>query len=421
MDNRLGSVLKLLWSMVHRLWSVKQESSLSIVNKKSNYTAWVEIDLKAIRSNFRAIKKLMRRREVEQRKVKNIPIRTVRTPLILAVVKADAYGHGMIAVAKELVKLGVDFLGVSELEEGIGLRQGGIKEPILILETPLPSMARRLVDYDLMGTLCSYRMALLLNSYAKSVNKKAMVHIKVDTGMGRLGVWHDEAIHLIKKVMRLSHITVQGLYTHFPLADTHQSFTNNQINKMCRIVSDLDQQGLVIPYIHGANSAGAAGYKTRVFNVVRPGLMIYGLYPAKHDESILKLKPAMSVKARVIFVKTVEKGRGISYGHTFKAPKKMITATIAIGYNDGFMRAFSNKADVLIYGKRCRVLGRVTMDQIVVDVTHLKNVTAGMPAVIVGKQKQECISADELARHADTINYEIACSLGNRLPRLYQS
>ena len=220
--------------------------------------------------------------------------------------------------------------------------------------------------------------------------------------------------------MKFSNISVKGLYTHFPLADTNPTFTQNQIDDMYRMVSDLDRMGLVIPYIHGANSMGIAGYKTRVFNMVRPGLMLYGLYSASGYEDVVSLKPAMSVKARVLFVKDVEKGRGISYGHTFKAKQSMKTATIAIGYNDGFMRAFSNKADVLIDGKRCRILGRVTMDQIIVDVTGMKSVRVGTEVVIIGKQKNECISADELAKHADTICYEIVCSLGNRLPRIYK-
>lgn len=390
------------------------------INNKSDYTAWVEVDLKAIRSNFRAIKRLTRQHEIEQRKVQNVSIKNIRTLLILAIVKADAYGHGMLSVANELVALGVDFLGVSELSEGVALRRNGIKKPILVLETPLPATAKQLVDYDLIGTVCTYSMASALNTYAKTVNKKVSIHIKVDTGMGRLGVWYDEAINFVRKIMRLSNISVKGLYTHFPLADTNPVFTKNQIDIMQRMVTDLDEQGLIIPYIHGANSMGITRYKTRVFNVVRPGLILYGLYSVPDCKNIIKLKSAMSVKARVIFVKSVEKGRGVSYGHTFTAKQKMKTATIAIGYNDGFMRAVSNKADVLIDGKRCRILGRVTMDQIVVDVTRVKNVRVGTEAVIIGNQKNECISADELASHADTISYEIVCSLGNRLPRVYK-
>lgn len=385
-----------------------------------DYTAWVETDLKAVRANFRAIKRLAGKRKVEQRVAQRFPAGDIRTPKILSVVKADAYGHGMIPVARELVRLGTDFLGVSEVAEGITLRKNGIKKPILVLEPPLPAEARQMVEHNLIGTVCTYTLALALNTYAKSVNKRADIHIKVDTGMGRLGIWRDEAVDFIKKVMRLPNVSVKGLYTHFPLADTDPEFTRRQIHDMYRLVDDLDRQDLIIPYVHGANSMGITAYKTRIFNVVRPGLMLYGLYPAKGHEDTIRLKPVMSVKARVIFVKTIAKGRGVSYGHTFVAKKAMKVATVAIGYNDGYMRAFSNKADVLIGGKRCRVLGRVTMDQIVVDVTGAGRVRPGTEAVIIGKQKKDRISADELAACADTINYEIVCSLGNRLPRMYK-
>ncbi len=389
-------------------------------HQKHHHTAWVEIDLKAVRHNFRAIRRLTRNNEVEGRVAQNIPVGNIRTPQILSVVKADAYGHGMIPIVKELIELGTDFFGVSELSEGVILRKNGVKKPILVLETPIPWTVNQLVDFDLTGTVCTYSMASALNAYAKSANKKASVHVKVDTGMGRLGVRFDETIGFIKKIMRLPHIAVTGLYTHFPLADTDQDFTQKQIDAISGLVHDLDQQGLIIPYIHGANSMGVIGYKTRVFNLVRPGLMLYGLYPAQGYEQVIPLKPVMSVKARVIFVKTLEKGKGVSYGHTFVSKKAMKTATIAIGYNDGYMRAFSNKADVLIDGKRCRVLGRVTMDQIVVDVTGVSNVRPGSEVVIIGKQKKEVAPADDLAKHADTINYEIVCALGNRLPRVYK-
>ncbi|MEW5894313.1 MAG: alanine racemase [Candidatus Omnitrophota bacterium] len=390
------------------------------VQTKNNYSAWVEVDLGAIRHNFRAIRKLTDQRKVGSR----ISVKKACKdccPQILSVVKADSYGHGMLPAARELVKSGTDFLGVSEVSEGVVLRQNGVKKSVLVLETPLPSALKQIVDYDLIATVCAYGTASALNAYARSLNKKAAVHVKVDTGMGRLGVRYQDACDFIKKISSLSHLDVQGIYTHFPVADTDQEFTVKQIDIMSDIVHQLDREGLIIPYIHGANSIGMTRYDTRIFNVVRPGLMLYGLYPAKGYERVIALKPAMSVKARVIFVKMVEKDRGISYGHTFVSKKNMKVATLSIGYNDGFMRAFSNKADVLIGGKRCKVLGRVTMDQIVVDVTGVENARIGSEAVIIGKQKKEIVSADELAGYANTINYEIVCSLGNRLPRVYKN
>jgi len=386
-----------------------------------HYSAWVEINLAALRSNFRAIKRLTRRQEVEQRRAAHVPAQHIRTPLILPVVKADAYGHGMLAAARELTALGADFLAVSDFREGITLRQNGITLPILVMEPPLPSAACQLLEYDLITTVCSLPSAIALDRCAASREVKARVHIKIDTGMGRLGVWQDEAMDLIDRVMRLEHLDVQGLYTHFPSADTDPKLTQDQIDRMKSLVERLDHRGRVIPYIHGANSMGTAGYPTRIFNVVRPGLMLYGLYPSREAQRIVSLRPVMSVKARVIFVKDVPKGRGISYGQTFVAKKPMRMATISIGYNDGFTRALSNKAEVLIGGRRCRVLGRVTMDQTVVDVTHVPRARIGSEVVVIGRQGREMILADELAAHAGTINYEIVCSLGNRLPRVYKS
>lgn len=389
-------------------------------NDKGGYTAWAEIDLKALRHNFRVIKRLMRGREVERRAACMIPAGHIRTPKILSVVKADAYGHGMIKAAKALDKAGTDFFGVSEFSEGVVLRKNRIKKPVLVLEPPLASFVKPLVDHRLTATVASLDIARALSAYAGSIGKKADIHINVDTGMGRLGIAYDEAEDLIKQVMCLPHLAVTGLYTHFPSADTNRAFTEKQISRMAGLVNRLDRQGLIIPYIHGANSMGATGYQTGVFNLVRLGLILYGLYPSSACRKILTLKPVMSVKSRVIFVKTAVKGSGISYGRTFVADRNMTTATIALGYNDGYFRVFSNKAYVLIRGRRCQVLGRVTMDQIVVDVTGVPNVKAGAEAVIIGEQKRQEISADDLARHAGTINYEIVCALGNRLSRIYK-
>ena len=386
-----------------------------------HYSAWAEIDLKALRLNFRSIKRLTRRREVEQRRAEGLSTKHIRIPLILSVVKADAYGHGMLRAARVLVEEGVDFLGVSEWREGVRLRDNGLQVPVLVLEPPLSGMESDLIKHDLTAAVGDWKTALALNRSAAEAHTRAKIHIKVDTGMGRLGVRKDAALKFITRVMCLEHLDVQGLCTHFPAADTDMKFTRRQIDWTTGLVAELDQRGLVIPFIHGANSMGVAGYPTRVFNVVRPGLMLYGLYPSADCEEMLKLKPVMTVKTRVVCVKEIQKGQSVSYGRTFKAKGPMRTATLAIGYNDGFFRALSNKAEVLIGGQRCRVLGRVTMDQTVVDVTHVPQVRMGSEAVIIGRQGTETICADEPAAHAKTINYEIVCALGNRLPRIYKS
>jgi len=325
-----------------------------------------------------------------------------------------------LKVGKLLNRCGLENFGVSDLAEGILLRKAGIKKTILLFESTLPQLAGRIITNNLIPTVCTLELAKALNRTAAKAHKKINIHIEIDTGMGRLGVWHKEAINFIKEIYPLKNLNIHGLYTHFPVAETDKSFTLSQVIKLSTLVKKLDQQGLVIPFIHAANSMGLAGYKTHVLNLARPGLMVYGLYPHRNLKKRIKLKPAMSVGSTVIYLKEVGKGRSISYGRTFIAKDNMKVATIPIGYNDGYLRQFSNKASVVIEGVRCPVVGRVTMDQIIVDVSKVKNVRIGSLVTILGKQKSKEISADELAGYADTINYEIVCALGNRLPRKYK-
>ena len=375
----------------------------------NKYLTWAEIDLNAIRHNFRVLRKL------------------AGTAKILTVIKADAYGHGMLAVARVLVQEKVDFIGLSNLDEGITLRKAGIKTPALLFETTLAEQAEDIIDYELTPTVCTYELAAALNRYAQKRRRMLDIHVKVDTGMGRLGLWYQEIPAFMNKIRLLRNLRVQGIYTHFPAADIDRSFTRKQIQQFIMLLQQLKADGWQIPYVHAANSMGLAGYGTHLFNLARPGLMLYGLYPRPELEKNISLCPAMSVHSRVIFLKRVEKGRSISYGRTFIAPRPMTVATLPIGYSDGYLRGLSGKADVLIGGKRCPVLGRVTMDQIVVDVSKIKNPRLGMPVVILGRQGKQPggsprgqVCAYELAQLARTINYEIVCSLGSRLPRVYK-
>jgi alanine racemase len=365
------------------------------------YLTWAEIDLNAIRHNFRVLRKLAGKAK------------------ILAVIKADAYGHGMIPVAKVLVREKVDFIGLSNLTEGIALRKAGIKTPVLLFETTLAEQAKGIVDYSLTPTVCTYELAAALNRRARKRGRVVDIHVKVDTGMGRLGIWHEEAIDFIKRLSRLRNVRIQGICTHFPSADTDRAFTRKQIQHLAKIILQLREKGLAIPYVHAANSMGLAGYPNKLLNLSRPGLMLYGLYPHPGLKKKIALRPAMSVHSRIVFLKRIEKGRSISYGRAFIARTSMTVGTIPIGYSDGYLRAFSNKASVLIGGRVCPVLGRVTMDQIVVDVSHVRSPKLGMPVVVLGKQGKHCIRADDLAVMAGTIPYEIVCSLGSRLPRIY--
>ena len=385
----------------------------------NNPLTYAEVDLKALRHNLRQINKLVSRTTFYLPTRPNSK-RIINGPeLILAVIKADAYGHGIDKVATLLNKAKVGYFGVSDIAEGVALRKAGIKKSVLLFESTLPSQAADIIRYRLIPTICTLEMARALDRLAGQSGKKIDVHVKVDTGMGRLGIWHEEAYAFIHKVHALRHLRIVGLYTHFPAADTDRQFTREQVKYLYELVKKLDRSGLIVPFIHAANSMGLAGFKTHILNLARPGLMLYGLYPHPGLRKKILLKPVLSVRSRVIFLKNVAKGRSISYGRTFFTKKDMFVATVPIGYNDGYFRAFSNKASMLINGVRCPVTGRVTMDQTMVDASHVKGIRLGSSVTVLGPQKRENISADELAGLADTINYEIICSLGNRLPRVY--
>ncbi|MCD4782024.1 MAG: alanine racemase [Candidatus Omnitrophica bacterium] len=387
---------------------------------------WAEIDMAAIRHNIRQIRRIVDQNKFYLPTRKNKPKHAFSHTHILAVIKADAYGHGMEKVALLLDDETVDFFGVSNIFEGMRLRRLGIKKPILLFESTLADHIPCIGDYRFIPTVGSLPIARGLNAYAQRKKRRINIHVKVDTGMGRLGIWHRDAFEFVQSLFKLRHLTIQGIYTHFPVADTDRSFTQMQIQQLCDLVTRLDQKGMVIPFIHGANSMGLVGYQTHVLNLVRPGLMIYGLYPDPRLSAKIKLKPAMTVRSRIIFIKTIKKGHGVSYGHTFKAKEDIPVAIISIGYSDGYFRCLSNKADVLVKGVRCPVIGNVTMNQIIIDLSavqlkYKRTLKVGTPVTILGKDKTGVITADELAAHARTINYEIICQLGNRIKRLYKN
>lgn len=360
-----------------------------------------EIDLAAIRHNF----KTLRKKGVE----------------ILPIIKADAYGHGMIEVAVQLHSLGVKIFGVSDVVEGMELRRHGFKNDILLLESPLPSLAADIVTCGLTPSVSTMALAYALNKEAGGRGQKIKIHIEIDTGMGRLGIWHKEAAILVHQIQSLPNLVIDGIFTHFPLSDSDPKFTQKQLKNFADLLESLGPMAKHIRYIHAANSMGLSNYKNAVLNLARPGLMLYGLYPREDLRKKINLKPVMSIKTRVLYVKTLEKGRGVSYGHTYVAKKKMKVATLAIGYSDGYFRIFSNKSFVLLHGKRCPIIGNVTMDQIIVDVSKVPSVKIGETAVVLGQDKKHCIDAQELATLANTINYEIVCNLGNRLARVYKN
>ena len=362
---------------------------------------WAEIYLDNLEYNFLSIKK-------------RLPSE-VKT---LACVKADAYGHGAVEVAKRLVKNKVDYLGVASIDEGIELRKAGIRKPILILGLTLEENIAPLFEYDLMPTVAGVEFARALNAMAKRKRRVVKVHIKIDTGMGRIGVLSDLAVDFIKKIRLLEFIKIEGLFTHLSCADVHMGFTSGQLKKFLILSDKLKILGLCIPLLHAANSLATVSYKQSRFNMVRPGLVLYGLYPK--EKFAIKLKPVLSLKTRIIYVKKLPKGYGVSYGRTYVTKKDTTIVTLPIGYGDGYPRNLSNIGPVLIGGRRFRICGRVCMDQIMVDVGDLK-VRLGEEAVLIGSQGRQRITVEELAGLTNTIPYEIVCGFGRRIPRIYTS
>ena len=335
---------------------------------------------------------------------------------VMVTVKADAYGHGLVPVAKKLVSLGADYLGVASIDEGIKLRRSGINIPILVLGMILESDIAPLFRHNLSVTVCTHDLAVALNRKARSLGKTVNVHIKVDTGMGRLGVLCRDALSFVRDIQKLKFINIEGVFTHFPLADTDKSFTLYQMGLFNRLLEKLGKDGIDIPLRHAANSMAVINFKNSHFNMVRPGLVIYGLYP-KENLSV-KLRPVLCLKTKIIYYKRVPKGYGISYGHDYITRSDTTIVTLPIGYGDGYPRNLSNKAPVLIRGRRFKVSGRVCMDQIMVDVGDTK-VSIGDEVVLIGTQGRNKVTAEELARLSATIPYEIVCGLGSRIPRIY--
>jgi alanine racemase len=365
---------------------------------------WAEIDLNAIRHNFLQIKKLLHK----QTKV-------------LAAVKANAYGHGILEVSDMLVSSGVDYLGVGTTDEALYLRRNGFKIPVLILGTVLSDEVEAIIRNNITQTVGDLRLARYINRYCARTGKRGKVHIKIDTGMGRIGIWHKQAIQLIRQVARLESLEIEGIFSHFPSADEDEVLTRSQIADFSSVIEELEELDIKIRYRHMANSIAIVDYQDSHMNLVRPGLMIYGLNPKSgvfHEK--IDLRPALSLRSRIVFIKNVPPGRKISYGGTYTTTRHTRIATIPIGYGDGFSRRLSNKGHVLIKGKKAPILGRVCMDQIMVDIGNIRSAKLGDEVVLIGRQGKNKITVEEIAGLCDTIPYEVACWFDNRVSRHYK-
>lgn len=367
--------------------------------------AWVEIHLAALSNNIAQICKLL----------------GAKTQF-MAVVKADAYGHGAVSVAQTALKAGASWLGVATVPEGIELREAGIKAPILVLgATYTPEQVEAIARWNLEATLCDCKQALIFSDILETINFESalQVHLKLDTGMSRLGTLWQNCSEFVQLVDRLPHLNIQSVYSHLATADSpDRTVMDLQHQRFESAIALLKDVGIEVPCLHLANSAGTLSDNSLHYDMVRVGLAIYGFYPSPHLRSTVKLQPVLEVKARVTHVKTIEKGAGVSYGHTFVAGKQMRLAVVGIGYADGVPRNLSNKMEVLIRGVKVPQIGTITMDQIMLDVSNLPDVREGEIVTVLGSEGTEQITAEDWATQLNTISWEILCSFKHRLPRV---
>jgi len=374
------------------------------MSEKTYRPTWAEIDLGAIAHNFKEVRRLVGNR------VK-----------IMAIVKANAYGHGMVEVSRLLAKAGAAYIGVATVDEALALRKNNIKTPILIMGSILPREAEAAIKNNITLTVADKGFLRMVEAKARRLKAKAKVHIEVDTGMGRMGIWHeDDVLSLAQKADTSDYIDLEGIYTHFSSAARDKVYTYYQMESFERILRQLWEKGIRIPYRHTASSIAMLNFKRSHFNLVRPGLVIYGMSPKKVSGRFMNLKPAMVLKTKIVFLKKVPEGRSISYGRTYVTQSQTKIATVPIGYADGYGRILSNKAEVLVRGERAPVVGKVTMDQTMINVGHIKGVKEGDEVVLIGKQGRHEITVERLAKLSGTIPYEIVCSISDRVPRKYK-
>ncbi|GHT41423.1 alanine racemase [Endomicrobiia bacterium] len=380
-------------------------AAVTVANRASQVffrQTWVEIDKSDFRFNLQEIKKHI-----------------AKDTKIMAVIKSNAYGHGGIALAKEAQKAGVSWIAVSSLEEGIQFREAGIRANILILGNVYPFENFQVaVAHSLTPTIYTMSDLTALEDLAIKLDKKINFHLQIDTGMGRIGAQPETAHVILQRIAHNPKVNMIGMYTHYSVADTDPVFTREQLSIFAKIVR-FARTNLGLRFVaHSANSAALFKNKYTHLDMVRPGLSLYGLNPFKHVERFPKLKPVLSWKTKIVFLKKVTAGFCVSYGRTFVTNRASVIATIPVGYADGYNRLLSNKGDVLVGGKRCPIAGRITMDMAMIDVTGVKGVFLGDEVVLIGTQGKEQIKVDELAKIQDTICYEVTCAISPHVPRI---
>jgi alanine racemase len=361
-----------------------------------------EVNLNAIRNNVRRI------------------CERVHPAEAMAVVKADGYGHGAIVVAQTALSAGASQVGVALLEEGIELRRAQIAAPILVFGGFFESQIDSFIANDLQFTLYDLRLAEIVSRRAQALECKAQAHVKIDTGMGRVGLLPNEAVAAILTMAKLPNLELVGLYTHFASSDSRdKSYAHRQLEQFKTIVQQLTNYDLRFKYLHAANSGAIPDLPQSYFNLVRPGVMLYGYHPSNETNESIALEPAMTLRSKILHVKRVPAGTFISYNSTFQTQQATTIATLPLGYADGISRRLSNNFEVLVRGRRCPLVGRVCMDQLMIDLGDMKDVQAGEEVVLLGKQGDEEISIYEWCRRLETIPYEVTCGISKRVARIY--
>ena len=359
---------------------------------------WAEIDLGAIAHNFREIKKCIK-----------------GGAKLCAVVKANAYGHGAVPVAHKALEAGAYYLAVATVSEALELRAAGITAPILILGIVPAEAAGALVEHDITQTVCDFGLAEAISKEAVGRGKRARIHLKVETGMGRIGVRPEEAVALAKKIVTLPSLELEGMFSHFAAADeADKSFVHEQLALFRHAIDGMEEAGIHIPLKHIAESAAILEIPEAHFDMVRAGIITYGLYPAPNVRHTIELRPAMKLVTRIVQLKKISAGTSIGYGREFVAARDSLIATLPIGYADGYIRAYKN-FHVDIGGQLAPIAGRVCMDQTMIDVTDVEGVAVGDEVILFGS---DAVTIDDAARHLQTINYEITCLISSRVPRV---
>lgn len=368
---------------------------------------WANIDLDAINRN-----------------VKNIQGNLQKDVKILAVIKANAYGHGAIPIAQELEHNDAIYgFAVATAEEGFSLREHGVHKPIIVIGYTFEENYAYLCEENIQTTVYTKKMIETLEKIAEEKCKIIKVQIKVDTGMNRIGIYpNEEGKEFVRYVHSKKRIKIEGIFTHFANADTKDpKKTEEQYQTFTNFIEDLQAEGITFPMMHCSNSAGTLGYKNMNMDLVRAGIIIYGLWPSNDvDKNIVPLEPVLSLYSRVVQVKTVAKGTAISYGGTYVTKDEMKIATISAGYGDGYPRNLSSKGYILVHGKKAPIIGRICMDQFMVDVTEIPDVEIGDSVTLIGKEKDSQITFEDLAFWGGGFNYELACNLNMRVPRIFR-